>query len=276
VEVHIGQVGAVEIGLPQVCSTQIRSAQIQVTKVSPGQFCATVSEVKLIKAMVQPNVGVQQIGIETIENFSHLDCSFWALTQLTTARSLWIVRLIIDAIVEEFYHWRLFWSVLAIAFRSHFGDTSGKRKSTMNAGKLEAIWLKRARRGPMDPKDHATLQANRGLVGNTDQGGKRQVTIIEKEVWAERTAQAGVTLDPVTRRANLMVSGIALANTRGRVLQIGQTRLRIYGETKPCERMDEAHNGLRATLYEDWGGGAFAEVLDDGEIAVGDPVRWMD
>lgn len=145
----------------------------------------------------------------------------------------------------------------------------------MSTGKLEAIWLKRVRRGPMDPKDRATLKAKRGLVGNTDQGGKRQVTLIEKEVWAERTAQACVTLDPATRRANLMVSGIALANSRGRILQIGQARLRVYGETKPCERMDEAHQGLRAAMYPDWGGGAFAEVLEDGEIAVGDPVQWV-
>lgn len=146
----------------------------------------------------------------------------------------------------------------------------------MSEGKLEAIWLKRAKRGPMDPQVRAMLKANRGLVGNANQGGKRQVTLIEKEVWAERTAQAGATLAPAARRANLMVSGIALANTRGRVLQVGQTRLRIYGETKPCERMDEAHQGLKAVMYPDWGGGAFAEVLEDGEIAVGDSVRWVE
>ncbi|CAN5634972.1 MOSC domain-containing protein [soil metagenome] len=147
---------------------------------------------------------------------------------------------------------------------------------SMGTGKLEAIWLKRGRRGPMDAQARATLQAKRGLVGNTDQGGKRQVTLIEKEVWAARTAQVSTTLDPKMRRANLMVSGIALANSRGRVLQIGQTRLRIYGETKPCERMDEAHLGLRVAMAADWGGGAFAEVLDDGEIAIGDSVGWVE
>ncbi len=49
-------------------------------------------------------------------------------------------------------------------------------------GTLTAIWLKRARRGPMDAAAHASLTAARGIDGNANQGGKRQVTIIEEEV----------------------------------------------------------------------------------------------
>jgi MOSC domain-containing protein YiiM len=143
-------------------------------------------------------------------------------------------------------------------------------------GKLEAIWLKRMRLGPMDPKERATLKANQGIVGNTDQGGKRQVTIIEKEVWQGLMDKLKANLDPSTRRANLMVSGIRLADSRHRVLQVGPCRIRIYGETKPCERMDEARWGLRKALTENWGGGAFGEILDDGEITVGDPVQWVE
>jgi MOSC domain-containing protein YiiM len=144
------------------------------------------------------------------------------------------------------------------------------------AGELRAIWIKRFRLGPMDPAPHARLVAGRGLVGNKDQGGRRQVTLIEEEVWQSLMERLGAYLPPQTRRANLMLRGIRLPGTRGRVLQVGECRLRIWGETKPCERMDEALPGLQEAMYPDWGGGAFAEVLDDGEIRVGDSVRWVE
>lgn len=145
-----------------------------------------------------------------------------------------------------------------------------------NNGKLEAIWLKRMKLGPMDFTERATLKANFGLVGNANQGGKRQVTIIEKEVWDSLMAQLGASLNPSNRRANLMVSGIRLAESRHRILQIGNCRIRIYGETKPCERMDEAWPGLKKLMSDKWQGGVFGEVLDDGQINIGDPVRWLE
>lgn len=142
-------------------------------------------------------------------------------------------------------------------------------------GRLEAIWLKRFKRGPMDSVRKAQLKAQRGLMGNADQGGKRQVTLIQQEIWANLMATVGGTLEPAARRANLLVSGLSLVNSRRQVLQIGPVRIRIYGETKPCEQMEAAHPGLRAAMYHNWGGGAYGEVLDDGEIAVGDVVRWV-
>ncbi|MCB0208968.1 MAG: MOSC domain-containing protein [Anaerolineae bacterium] len=143
-------------------------------------------------------------------------------------------------------------------------------------GKLEAIWIKRMKMGPMDPVDQAALKANRGLINNANQGGKRQVTIIEKEVWEKLMALLGTDLEPSARRANLMVSGINLADSRHKVLQIGTCRIRIYGETKPCEQMDAAFVGLQEAMRDNWAGGAFGEVLDDGLIAVGDPVAWIE
>lgn len=139
-------------------------------------------------------------------------------------------------------------------------------------GHLEQIWIKRMRRGPMDPVAEAHLDEGQGLAGNANRGGKRQVTILEREVWEQHMARVGGALDPAVRRANLLVSGCALRESRGRVLRIGETRIRIWGETRPCEQMEEALPGLRAVMSEAWGGGAFGEVVTGGPIRVGDPV----
>jgi len=149
-----------------------------------------------------------------------------------------------------------------------------KTEQRPGPGRLEAIWLKRAHRGPMDPATSATLVPGHGVRGSGGRSSRRQVTIIEREVWEAVVRAVGVPVPPSARRANLMVSGISLADTRGRVLVIGGVRLRINGETKPCERMEEAAPGLRDAMYDDWGGGAFAAVLDEGPVAVGDAVLW--
>ena len=141
-------------------------------------------------------------------------------------------------------------------------------------GRLDGIFVKRAHRGPMDPLDEAQLEAGRGLVGNVDRSRRRQVTLLEREVWDRLMAELLGDVDPAARRANLLVSGIALAHTRGRVLRIGDTRLVIDGETTPCERMDEALQGLQAAMRRDWGGGVFAQVLTSGRICVGNAIEW--
>jgi MOSC domain-containing protein YiiM len=141
-------------------------------------------------------------------------------------------------------------------------------------GRLEAVWVKRFKRGPMDPKSSARLVAGRGIEDNANQGGKRQVTVISAEAWQRVAEELKLPVDHSWRRANLLVSGIDLRASRGKVLSIGSVRLLIHGETRPCERMDEACAGLREALSPEWRGGVYGEVLDDGDVSVGDEVAW--
>jgi MOSC domain-containing protein YiiM len=139
---------------------------------------------------------------------------------------------------------------------------------------LLQIWIKRAHRGLMDSAAEATLVAGRGIVGNADQGGTRQVTIVDLERWFDLMELLRAELDISARRANLVVDSLDLSDSRGKTLRLGRTRLRVVGETRPCERMDEALPGLKAGMRDRWGGGAFAEVIEGGDIAVGDLVEW--
>jgi MOSC domain-containing protein YiiM len=137
-------------------------------------------------------------------------------------------------------------------------------------GRVEALWLKRAHRGVMDPTDSIRLVAGKGIDRDANFGrSKRQVTVIEKEVFDAIAAQLPA-VDPSMRRANVMVSGIRLKDTRGNVLSLGGVRIRLYGETRPCERMDAQVDGLTLALDPDWNGGVFGIVLDDGTVSVGD------
>ena len=145
----------------------------------------------------------------------------------------------------------------------------------MTQGRVEAIWIKRFKRGPMDAVETTEMVAKRGLVGNADQGGRRQVTIIDAAVWEAVVAELGVALDPAARRANIMVRGLDLAKRRKHILQLGECRIQIFTEAKPCERMDEVQPGLKAALYDHWRGGACGQVITGGTLTRGDIAKWQ-
>ena len=143
-------------------------------------------------------------------------------------------------------------------------------------GEVLQIWIKRFKGGPMDAAADARLTAGMGIEGNANRGGRRQVTIIDEARWREAEAELGASVDPVSRRANLMLRGIDLERSNGKLLRVGSSVIRVFNETRPCALMDAMHPGLRAALGPRWRGGAFGEVVESGVIQVGDPARWME
>lgn len=137
-------------------------------------------------------------------------------------------------------------------------------------GRIVAIWIKRAHRGVMDAVDEAEAVPGRGLAGNADRSRRRQITIIDETAWRDASAEAGAEIDPSKRRANVMVRGVDLAKSRGKLLHLGDCVIRILGETRPCERMEDAQPGLRRALGSEWRAGVFGEVVEGGLLRLGD------
>lgn len=126
----------------------------------------------------------------------------------------------------------------------------------------------------MEALQEALVTPQRGVEGDfRGRPGKRQVTVMSRESWARACAELGADLPWITRRANLLVSGIEFDPAAvGSTLQLGDLVLQITCETDPCERMEQALPGLRAALDPDWRGGVCCRVLAGGEIVIGQRV----
>ncbi len=129
---------------------------------------------------------------------------------------------------------------------------------------------------PLTEIQQAHVIPGRGLDTENRKPGKREITFLSAEAWAQTCAELGVVLPWYARRANLLVEGLDLASTIGRTLIVGPIRVAIHGETKPCNLMDQQHSGLRQALSPYHRGGVYGQVLIGGMIHVGDAVRLDD
>lgn len=144
-------------------------------------------------------------------------------------------------------------------------------------GTVEAIFLRPAARLPVRSVARAEAVADQGLDGDHAVGGKRQVTVLSLEAWRDACAELGRPLDPAVRRANIVVSGLDLAQSIGRVLRVGGALVDVRGETRPCELMDDdGRIGLDAALRKSLRGGVFGSIRRGGELRVGDDAELLE
>ncbi len=140
---------------------------------------------------------------------------------------------------------------------------------------LQGIAYRTASRAPMQLIDQCEVSLEEGVHTDTrGKPGKRQVTLLAADSWSQACAELEMNLPWTTRRANLLLSGVTFGpDDVGRQVRIGEVLLEITGETAPCHRMDEQHEGLTVILEPGWRGGVCCRVLSPGRIAVGDPVE---
>ena len=99
---------------------------------------------------------------------------------------------------------------------------------------------------------------------------KGQITFFGFEVFEELARHFGLTSkSPGVLRRNVIISGIDLNTLIGEEFSMQGVRLRGTGHCKPCYWLDQAFAPGTEEFLEG-NGGLRAEILSDGEIAVGD------
>ena len=148
-----------------------------------------------------------------------------------------------------------------------------RAKKDGSVGILRGIAHRPTDSDPMREVPEAAVFPGRGISAENRKSGKREITLLSTESWTDVCRELGVSLPWSIRRANVLIEGIDLGETIGKQLRIGEVRLQVHGETRPCGLMDQQHQGLRDALIPHCRGGVFAEVLVGGAIRVGDRVE---
>ena len=126
----------------------------------------------------------------------------------------------------------------------------------------------------MEELTEAHVEIHSGLQGDA-RGIKRQrqISILFEDDWKDACNELGADLSWLTRRANLFVSGMRAPREPGARIKIGNVELEVRVETEPCDLMDKQHQGLKATLEDDWRGGVCCSVQKPGNIKIGNNVK---
>lgn len=145
--------------------------------------------------------------------------------------------------------------------------------STTPVGQILAIALRTAKEGPMLEVPQATARAGAGIEGDLPSKSYRGITLISAADWRQAMAELDASLPWHTRRANVLVEGLTMADLIGHTVRFGEITLKVGAETRPCELMDRLHAGLLNALKPNCRAGVYGKVLTGGEFKVGDRVE---
>lgn len=147
----------------------------------------------------------------------------------------------------------------------------------MSEGRVEGIFIS-ARKGHLPaPVESVRAVAGSGLEGNRyffegDAPPGRAITLIAAEGLEEGAAESGVDLGADESRRNVLTRGIDVNTLVGRRFTIGSVECYGVELCEPCTTLEGMTRPgvVRAYVHR---AGLNADILTDGDIRVGDPVR---
>ena len=142
------------------------------------------------------------------------------------------------------------------------------------AGRVEEINIGPEEQLPA-PVERVRAVAGKGLEGNRyffdEAPPGRALTLIAAEAIEAFREESGIPLTAAESRRNVLVSGIDVNALVGKRFRVGEVECVGVELCEPCAHLESVtHPGvLRGMVHR---AGLNADILTDGEIAVGDPV----
>jgi MOSC domain-containing protein YiiM len=144
----------------------------------------------------------------------------------------------------------------------------------MQHGSVEGIYVKSAKGERPEPRRRVRAVAGQGLEGDwhfgmQDEKIPRNLTLIAAEAVEGLAHDTGIELEPWEPRRNLVVRGVDLNALVGRRFRVGGVECLGRVRNEPCRYLEGmTQPGVLKGLVGR--GGLRADVVTDGEIAVGD------
>ena len=148
------------------------------------------------------------------------------------------------------------------------------------AGRVEAIWIRAESNGTPEALERARVEAGRGIVGDrywkgvagkpTEPG--RALTLVEAEAIEGLREDTGIVIGAEQSGRNVVTRGIALNDLVGKRFRVGDVECEGVELCHPCRTFEKrTEPGVLKGMVNR--GGLNADIVVDGEIAVGDEVE---
>jgi len=147
----------------------------------------------------------------------------------------------------------------------------------MSEGRVEGIFISARKRDLPHAVESVRAVAGSGLEGNRyfydgDAPPGRAITLIAAEALQDGAAQSGVDLAADESRRNVLTRGIDVNALVGRRFTIGEVECYGVELCEPCTTLEGMTRPgvVKAYVHR---AGLNADILVNGEIRVGDPIR---